>query len=296
MGKGSKIEWCSHTFNVVWGCQKVSDACQFCYAETMAKRYGHQVWGPPSTTPRRTLSEAYWRQPLKWNAAAANAGERARVFCSSMADVFEDHPTVDQERQKLWPLIVATPCLDWLLLTKRPENIMSMVPVGWLDGFPRNVWAGTTVESQEYADKRIPELLRVPAAVRFLSCEPLLGPVDLAEGGHGPMFVTDLQNGKRTGIHWVITGGESGPHARPGHPDWYRSLRDQCQAAGVAFHFKQWGEWAPLNRNAPLYVNGAEIRDDARIVEFRVGKKSAGRILDGRTWDEFPESTALVSA
>ncbi len=264
MSENSNISWTDHTYNPWWGCVKVSDGCRECYAETFAKRVGQNVWGPAATTPRRLFGDKHWQEPLRWNAAAAAAGTRARVFCSSMADVFEDHPEVGPHRERLFSLIEQTPSLDWLLLTKRPQNVASMVPVAWAAGFPSNVWMGASTEHQAAADERIPYLLAIPAAVRFLSCEPLLGPINLERPPHGAQ--PDPQSGVYPAwysqqIDWVIAGGESGPKARPMHPDWARSLRDQCVAAGVAFHFKQWG-----------------------------GRTHAagGRLLDGRTWDEFP--------
>ena len=241
--QNSTIEWTDHTFNLVWGCQRVSPGCEHCYAETLAKRYGYGVWGPAKTTPRRTMSANYWQQPIKWNAAAEKAGERKRVFCCSMADVFEDHPTNEQERVKLWALIEQTSMLDWQLLTKRPENITRMVPPAWLQKPRRNVWYGTSAEDQRRLDERLPHLLAVPAQVRFLSCEPLLGPLDLKLfrismtkwGIATPLFMA---------LQWVIAGGESGYGARPMHPDWARSLRDQCHATGsdgTRFFMKQMG-------------------------------------------------------
>jgi protein gp37 len=212
-----------YTFNVVWGCQKVSEGCKHCYADTLASRFGYSVWGPQAD--RRVFSPAYWRQPLRWNQEAEAQGYTRLVFCSSMADVFEDHPTVEQERQKLWPLISQTPCLSWLLLTKRPQNILQMVPYG--SCWPTNVWVGTSVENQCRAEERIPALLRVPAMVRFLSCEPLLSSLDLTSS--------------LSFLDWVIAGGESGPSARPMNPQWVRDLRGQCQRAKVPFFFKQWG-------------------------------------------------------
>ena len=239
MGENSSIEWCHHTHNIVWGCQRVSPGCQHCYAETLAKRYGHDVWGPAKTTARREMSAAYWQQPHKWNRAAQQAGERARVFCGSMSDVFEDHPTNADARERLWPLIDATPWLDWLLLTKRPESISRMLPVAWLDTPQANVWLGTSVEDQRRASERIPYLLQVPAKVRFLSCEPLLGSVDLSAWLHPLNADCDAMG--CPDLRWVICGGESGHGARPMHPDWARSLRNQCQAAGVAYFTKQMG-------------------------------------------------------
>lgn len=331
MGEGSKIEWTDHTFNPWWGCVKVSEACAHCYAESFAKRTGHDVWG--ADKPRRFFGDEHWAAPLKWDQAASEKGERHRVFCASMADVFEAYegPSVDDlevARSDLFVLIHKTPNLDWLLLTKRPENILGRVPGIWIEKFPDNVWVGTTVENQEAADKRIPELLKVPAAVRFLSCEPLLGEVLLtsegrihATGDHPEMigYMVGPDDGESTlkrtaaqamaegGIHWVICGGESDPHhgksARPMHPDWARSLRDQCNGAGVSFFFKQWGDWLPFACE-PVpgkYVGGgAFIRPDGRYGDQgdwwngkaaamdRVGKKVAGRLLDGREWNDFP--------
>ena len=189
-----------------------------------------------------------------------------------MADVFEDNSSIEAEREKLWALIAETPMLDWLLLTKRPENMMRFAP--WQDSWPPNIWAMTSVENQDQAEKRIPKLLTVPAVVRGLSVEPLLGPVDLEQW---------LAN-----IQWVIVGGESGPNARPMHPNWARSVRDQCQAAGVAFFFKQWGNWSPSgDERTRTFVFQTDAPYGTTIL-YNVGKHSAGRLLDDRTWDEFP--------
>lgn len=259
MAKNSSIEWTHHTFNPWWGCVKVSPACTHCYAETWAKRVGQKLWGPRSK--RRFFSDEHWRAPVKWNAEAEVLGARHRVFCASMADVFEDRPELASHRARLFRLIESTPHLDWLLLTKRPEHAPGLARrAGWSGAWPRNVWAGTTVENQEYAAERIPHLLEIPAKVRFLSCEPLLGPVDL--GG----WISSLD--------WVIAGGESGGKSRPMAPEWPRGIRDQCVAAGIAFHFKQWGDWAPVE-----------------VTMKRLGKKTAGRELDGRTWDGFPAAS-----
>lgn len=261
MGQDSEISWTHHTFNPWWGCAKVSPACHFCYAERWSRRLGGDLWG--STSPRRFFGDAHWREPLKWNRRASLAGRRARVFCASMADVFEDRRDLDPVRDRLWDLIAATPSLDWLLLTKRPEHVPGLVT--WTS-WPVNVWLGTTAENQEWADVRVPALLKVPAAVRFLSCEPLLGPLTLGS------WISELD--------WIIGGGESGPQARQMRIEWIRSLRDECTAAAVPFHFKQWGEWGPT-------ISG-ELS--------RVGKKTAGRILDGETWDEFPASRGDAAA
>ena len=274
MAENSKIEWTDHTFNCWIGCTKVSPACDFCYAE---KQNDHRQWnraGWGAHAPRKRTSAAYWKQPFKWDRQAKAEGRRARVFCASLADVFDNHKSIDPEwRLELFDLIAATPNLDWLLLTKRPQNIAKMLPNDWGGGW-QNVWIGTTVENQAEADRRVPHLLTVPAAVHFLSCEPLLGPVDLRRAWGGPMKIEGPN--WLDFINWVICGGESGPGARPMHPDWARSLRDQCKAAGVAFHFKQWGEFAPDDP----FAKHTAMR--------RIGKKTAGRLLDGREWNELP--------
>lgn len=264
MGADSKIEWTHHTFNPWWGCQRVSPGCEHCYAETFDRRLGGEHWGPG--VERRFFGDKHWNEPLRWNREAEAAGERRRVFCASMADVFEDLPELAPHRARLFALITETRSLDWLLLTKRPENAQHLWSQAQYDAFDGaeslgptwagNIWIGTTVEDQRRAEERIPHLLRIPAAVRFLSCEPLLGPLHLF-GEH------------ESAIDWVICGGESGRGARRMEADWARSLRDQCALDGVAFFFKQWGE------------HGAS--------GFIEGKKIAGRVLDGRTHDAFPE-------
>lgn len=251
MAENSAIEWTDHTFNPWIGCTKVSTGCSRCYAETlMDKRYGRVKWGPRGTRVR--TSTANWRKPLTWNRKAKQEGRRYRVFCASLADVFEDRPELYPWREDLFGLICDTPHLDWLLLTKRPENVDEMfldivgpVRLGWED-FP-NIWIGTSVENQEQADKRIPELLKAPAPVRFLSCEPLLGGVDLGLYLY-PFFAADDPRHcpHRNGIDWVIVGGESGRGKRPFNPDWARSIRDQCQAAGVPFFMKQIDKVQPI--------------------------------------------------
>ena len=348
MAENSKIEWTNHTFNPWEGCQKVSPGCANCYAERRDQQYHDgEHWGPGGT--RKMMSESYWKQPLKWNKRGTcrecgfaevigsddcrNCGknfqwERQRIFCASLADVFEDRPDLEVPRRRLFKVIQATPNLDWLLLTKRPENTHRLTykaidpfddpdrenniagePNGldvadFGDLYP-NVWLGTTVENQEHADKRIPELLKIPAKVRFLSCEPLLGSLDLTLlGQSGPTaypFFDCLRGKENPGpffrdakIHWVIVGGESGSSARPMNPKWARSLRDQCQAAGVPCFFKQWGEWEEemfTDEHAAIPDRRAFLFDDG-IPMVRSGKKAAGRILDGRTWDELPALAA----
>jgi len=241
MSANTKIEWCHHTFNPWIGCAHVSPGCENCYAEvnTFARRQragGIELWGPKSE--RHVTSEANWRQPFKWDRDAAAAGERRRVFCASLSDVFEDRADLIAPRSWLWRLIEDTPNLDWLLLTKRPQNALGMLPWGpndgaWLRAPLPNVWLGTTVEDQRRANERIPHLLRTPAAVRFLSCEPLLGPVDLTHARCSPP--------SEESIDWVIVGGESGHGARPFDLTWAQSIVEQCRGAGVAVFVKQLG-------------------------------------------------------
>lgn len=280
MAENSGIEWTTHTFNPWIGCTKVSPACDFCYAEDWNKRYeGGKNWGPHA--PRRRTKT--WGNPVKWNRQAEGAAARPRVFCASLADVFDNHKTILPEwRAELWALIKATPHLDWLLLTKRPQNIKKMLPADWGDGYA-NVWLGVTVENQTEADRRIPHLLSMPAAVHFLSCEPLLGPVDLnsiRDGvglGEGGGWLDALNGwayssaGDGCGVNklrWVITGGESGPNFRSADPQWFRGLRDQCAAAGVPFLFKQWE-----GASQPII-------------------KKLGRELDGVIHDGYPQARA----
>jgi protein gp37 len=280
MAKDSRIEWTHHTFNPWWGCIKVSPGCKHCYAETWAKRVGQDVWGPGAD--RRELSDTYWRQPLSWNAEAQRSRRRKRVFCASMGDVFEDRRDLDSNRDRLWQLISDTPHLDWLLLTKRPQNVSRLAPYG--DRWPDNVWLGTTAETQKWLDKRMAELTALQARVLFLSCEPLLGPLDFSR------WLERARRGESRMIHWVITGGESGHHARPMNPEWLTSIRDQCVDAGIRFHFKQWGNWRPVTAHL---VNGHQsktlsLANGENIIVANIGKKAAGRRLQGMTWDEFP--------
>lgn len=280
MGSKSKIEWTDHTFNPWWGCTKVSPGCAHCYADAFAKRTGHPVWGPDAL--RRFFPDPHWRAPLTWNAAARDAAVRRRVFCASMADVFEDRPDLVEPRARLFDLIGRTTWLDWLLLTKRPENIGRL----WLsDVVAPNVWYGTTVEDQARADERIPQLLAVPAAVRFLSVEPLLGPVDLRPYLDGSTRWSVRTNA--TNVDWVIVGGESGPGARPCDVAWIRSIVDRCIDAGVPVFVKQIGAF-PVTANANL----DDWPDDAVLVHHGEGA-AAGRakLRDPKGGDpaEWPE-------
>ncbi|SRR5579884_1961063 len=262
MGKRSDIGWLhrrlpdgliveGHTFNSWWGCVRRSPGCENCYAETIAKHYGHHVWGPHQTTPRRFFGEKHWQEPRRWNRDAQKNGHRESVFCSSMADVFEDNPLLVEERKKLWPLIEQTPWLNWLLLTKRPENMHTMVPDSWKGGWPDNAWAMASAETQGWFERRIEDLLAVPAIVHGLSLEPLIGAIDLGPYQFDPR------------LSWVIVGGESGPDAdrRPLHPAWERRIRLQCQQGGIAYYFKQWAGRT---------------------------HKSGGNLVEGRIYDDMP--------
>lgn len=270
MGQNSTIEWTHHTFNPWWGCTRVSPGCQHCYAETFAKRVGQKVWGVEAD--RRFFGDKHWAEPLKWEAAAFRSGKRQRVFCASMADVFEDRRDLDAQRHRLWDLIQATPNLDWLLLTKRPENFDKLAPGSWVTGqCPPNVWMGTTVEDQQRANERIPVLLRIPARVLFISAEPLLGPVELFEflpGGR--WFKSEHEMHKP--LSWVIVGGESGHGARPFSADWARSIVAQCQRAGAAVFVKQLGAkpFEPYSDGTPFA--------DMRLTDRK-----------GGDWAEWPE-------
>lgn len=350
MSANTKIEWCDHTFNPWEGCTAVSPGCDHCYAEARNLRFnGGQAinWGPGA--PRRRTSDAAWRQPVRWNRQAAVAqgswdlavlthGEaellkrgfikpaRPRVFCASLADVF-DNQVPAEWRAELFYLITKTPHLDWLLLTKRIGNAREMMRDAMAEIDPLaeavlplpNIWIGATVANQAEADRDIPKLLAVPAARRFLSIEPMLGPVDLGRvfatcsddrsslgcdcsAGH-MNALTGMARCGRTGeryvdfpgVDWVICGGESGPHARPMHPDWVRSLRDQCAAAGVPFLFKQWGEWSPWTGGEhPPAQEEHPFGWIAKAPMAKVGKKRAGRLLDGREHNEFPTDEAEV--
>lgn len=286
----TKIEWADAVWNPVTGCTKVSEGCRYCYAETQAKRF----WGERKFTEVR-CHEDRLETPLSWK-------KPRRIFVNSMSDLFhKDVP--DKFIGAVWSKMLECPQHTFMILTKRPyrmhDVVHKLVEECRRKGMREatNIWLLVSVEDQITADKRIPLLLRTPAAVRGVSCEPLLGAVDL-----GSFLCRDYTKGKMTlgkYLDWVIAGGESGRFARPVHPDWVRSLRNQCVNVGVPFFFKQWGEWEPTSvenvlENKPNRNDG---KNYARL-NFpvwpekwmaRVGKKKAGRLLDGRTWDEFPE-------
>ena len=322
MADHTAIEWTDATWSPWEGCTKVSTAasggggCDNCYAEAM-NRWLHKGnnWGPGAS--RRAYSEAHWQKPIRWDAKAQAAGKRMRVF-PSVCDPFDNE--VDPAwRARFFALIYCTPHLDWLLLTKRIGNAAKMLEApGMQKVTPGNVSLGITAVNQTELDRDAPKLLRIQARVHFLSYEPALGPIEAARwlgpqcfGGSvpGPGGVGGVTcprcggaSGHCPGISWVIAGGESGPRARPAHPDWFRSLRDQCAASGVPFLFKQWGEWLPAEFPSDeecFADDGSErqlegrirrVRVDGHVDMARIGKKAAGRQLDGRTHDDYPKA------
>jgi protein gp37 len=265
----SKIEWTDSTANFWWGCFKVSAGCQHCYAETLANRYGKKIWGSPKSSSRE-LKKAIWKELPKWNRQAESEGKRRRVFVQSMSDFFEDHPHVTEWRQDALALMQECTWIDFQVLTKRPENVIEMIETSsshsfsdadmWFSNYP-HVQIGTSVENQETADLRIPALLKIPAKVRFLSCEPLLGAIDLwreceIKGDPAIPYIV---------VDWVIVGGESGKGARPFDLKWAYSIIEQCKEAGTAVFVKQLGS-KPVNVPAGYTITGK-----------------------GGDWDEWPE-------
>lgn len=338
MSETTAIEWCDSTWNPWIGCTKVSPACDHCYAERSGPaRTRHIGWGPGQ--PRVRTGPDNWALPRRWNDQSekfrALHGRRRRVFCASLAD-WLDNEVPAEWLCDLLQEVRYTPCLDWLLLTKRVGNWRKRLQgaravallrgaddqwrdlaewIGaWLDGKPpHNVWVGATVVDQAEANRDLPKLISVPAVVRFLSVEPMLGPIDLSRACAG--YMQDFAVMGSAYVQWVICGGESGPHARPMHPDWVTSLREQCADAGVPLMFKQWGEWMPeqaMTWSQRVYESGTPEQvwvkldgrthwidpqdhtpydaSDVRMV--KVGKKAAGRVLDGKEHDGFPESVS----
>lgn len=319
MAESTKIEWCDHTFSPWIGCQKVSPACKNCYAEVssptrVSRKIGLELWGPSAF--RRATAEQGWKDVLKWDRSASLKGKNARVFCASLSDVFEEFngTVIDHKgnhldyglyniRDKLFDTIISTRYLNWLLLTKRPQNIPKMLPASWLFAPPRNLWLGTTVENQKYAEERIPKLIGATSGdvINFLSVEPMLGPIHLGKvPGHER-------------IKWVICGGESGGKtSRPMSVHWVRMLRDECADLGIPFLFKQWGDFIPIGTvyhgiqwnkdhrheidfikyDGKTYTEYEFDDRDSGMLYLRVGKEKAGRQLDGRTHDDYPRRDA----
>src|SRR3954465_9754476 len=286
MASHSKIEWTDSTFNPWVGCTKIAragrapSACDFCYAEGWSKRSGQVKWG---NNPRRRTTAGYWRNPLSWNAGAADFqrahGRRQRVFCASLADVL-DNQVDPQWRADLFALIRECDQLDWQLLTKRPQNIRKMLPADWGKGYA-NVWLGTTTEDARAYRQRAGHLLKLPAVVHFISYEPAMGPIGGLEiDGRAP--------------HWLIIGGESGVRAeriRHTHPQWARDAIVECRRVGAAPFLKQWGTYA---NNPHVVEQGLPTRDAMRLDPPENGK--GGGMLDGRLWREFPVAVPAVNA
>ncbi len=343
MGEFTTISWTDRSFAPWFGCTKVGPACDGCYAEHLtATRFGKAQWGPHAERVRSAAST--WMQPLAWNRKAEREGTRPFVFCSHLSDVFDNQVPVEWRRD-LFDLIRATPHLTWLLLTKRPQMIVKLFAdtlpptadkrdVALREAWPENAAIGSTVVTQAEADRDIPYLLRAKVAVKpafaFLSMEPLLGRVDISRWlydfcpncgvlGCGPSLRADsaeafsrcgafVMDTPKPAIDWVITGGETdqGTHkARPSHPAWFSSLRDQCAAAGVAYHHKQNGEWAPVALVDPDGLTRATdvmVWPDGHVgggthtqnggygsLQRHVGAGPAGRELDGVCHDARPE-------
>jgi protein gp37 len=269
MGENSKIEWTNHTFNPWIGCQKVSPGCDNCYAEAQNafRKWNGGTWGPHA--PRKRTSVNYWKQPFKWNREAGafkrEYGHRPRVFCASLADVF-DNKAPSAWRKDLFELIRECDQLDWLLLTKRPQNIAKMLPSDWSDGYP-SVWVGMTAEDQLHFDQRWNHLQKIPALIKFVSYEPALGPLRLPAHGPHP--------------DWLISGAESGGGARPVKVQWVRDVIADCRDHGVAVFHKQWGTYP----NNPLVAKqGMTIAEAKALDHFGKG----GGLVDGELVREFP--------
>lgn len=318
MGEHTAISWCDHTWNPVVGCTKVSPACDGCYAEyLMDERFGRVKWGKPGQKGTLAKTSARtWYDPIRWQRKAEAIGTRPFVFCASLADIF-DNQWDPAWRAEAFDVMRRTPRLVYLLLTKRPQNIVDLSREA--GGLPPNAAIGTTVEDQKRADQNVPTLLAAQDALKplfsFVSCEPLIGPISFKGTSPDGRRQWDWLAGMSATMHsdgpdfdygpalgWVITGGETdqGAHrARPTHPDWFRSLRNQAAAAGIPFHHKQNGEWIggdqiPEDETIPSGISndcGIAGADDNRRV-WRVGRHRSGRFLDGVLHDARPEGTA----
>lgn len=227
MAEVSKIEWTDRTFNPWTGCTKISPGCDNCYAESWSKRSGHVKWG---NNPRKRTTDAYWKAPLAWQALSSQFeranGRRQRIFCASLADVF-DNKVDPKWRSDLFDLIRATPNLDWQLLTKRPQNIMKMLPSDWGETGWQNVWLGFTAEDQLRFEQRKRFIAEIPSSIWFVSYEPAIGPLRISDTDPAPS--------------WLIIGGESGHNARPLNPTWVDNIVADCRTRHIAPFFKQWG-------------------------------------------------------
>jgi len=326
----SKIEWTDETWNPVIGCSHISAGCENCYAEKMAIRLMNMecrgyinkdvVRNSTGWTGKTAFVESALHKPLHWR-------KPRRIFVCSMGDLFHDSVPfewVDQVLAIAWQC----PQHTFQILTKRPKRmaqyfspenlrysarkIADLLPPGTFGTFDcdmnwpmENLWLGVTAENQKTADYRIPELLLIPAAVRFVSVEPMLGPVDLRRLDYdkgvigidslaGTCGVYQLDNAECPRLDWVICGGESGPGARPMDPDWVRSLRDQCGEAETPFFFKQWGHWCHLEQMPDDTFAQIDASDNSPTAPsdykkpWGIGKKAAGKELDGQIWHQFP--------
>lgn len=284
MGANTGIEWTDHTWNPWRGCTKVSAGCKYCYMFREQWRYGRD----PEVVER--AKEPTFRFPMSKKVKAGD-----KIFVCSWSDFF--HKEADDWRAYAWDIIRQRPDVTFQIVTKRPERMWACLPDDWGEGWP-HVWLLVSAENQKAADDRIPILLQTPAAVRGVSYEPALGPMDFthmdatstSDPGYNALYCgPDDEGDLRTSIDWVICGGESGPKARPMHPDWARSARDQCEAAGVAFFFKQWGEYIEVDPMAPIFTEGRIQFVDGTLLR-RVGKVKAGAMLDGKEYREFPRT------
>ena len=267
MGEKSKISWTDNSWNPWWGCTNVSPGCDHCYAEGFANRLALDIWGKDA--PRRFFGDKHWNEPRKWNEKAKKAGVPLKVFCGSMCDICEDRRDLDEQRKRLWKLIEETPNLIWMLLTKRPQNYLKMLPSWWIDKPLPHVWLMTTVESPDYA-WRVEKLMKVPAVVHGVSWEPALGYVDFS------MYMAErCCSGFECGckglpinpppyLDWLIAGGESGAHCRPFDIAWARRVREGCHQHGVAFFMKQLGGFPDKRDQPELWP------EDLRVQEFPV--------------------------
>lgn len=337
MSDKTKIEWTDATWNPIRGCTAVSPGCANCYAAAVAARFSgegqpyeglakHAAGAKPKWTNEILVVERVMTQPLRWR-------RPRKVFVNSMSDLF--HKRVLQDViDATFAVMALSGQHVFQVLTKRADRMREYLTDDGLedriyermeriaesegiadflfDGLPiDNAWLGVSVEGQDQVS-RVDELLGTPAAIRFISAEPLLGPLTfqhyICEDEHGNVGLEqcgDFERPASSGIDWVIVGGESGPHARPMHPDWVRDIRDQCQAAGVSFFFKQWGEWSPnawggaygMKPKTILTIDGHQSDnprrwgpEDRAVRMTRVGKKAAGRLLDGREWSEYPQN------
>lgn len=288
MGNETKISWCHASFNPWEGCQRWSEECEQCYAEYLVvHRFHLPVWGPPSTTERKRTGEATWKKPEQLNRECKVSGVRKRIFCASLADVFEDHPMLPLWREDLWKLIERCTSLDWMLLTKRPENILRMVPETWKNTWPNHVWQGTTIGLNKYVYKRLRWLVQIPAPVLFLSIEPQLEDIDLTPAFHKMETASDgtnkpvaprLRPDGSPLVNFVITGGESqnnaAHHPRPYDLSWARSVVEQTRKAGAKAFVKQMGD-NPVENGKSLKgkfgYKGSDFDsfpEDLRIREF----------------------------